>query len=192
MGNIDFAKWALPSHAAAFDSDELKRALSRYATGVAVVTTVDQDSRPYGLAVNSFTSVSLEPPLVLWCLRRASSVFDEFTSISKFAVNVLAAHQLELARRFSAKVEDRFAGIAYELGAHGCPILPGVVATLECDTVAQYIAGDHLIFIGEVRTCADTGAMPLIFHSKGYWTAKDVVTCSDHAADVVHASTFEV
>lgn len=192
MGNIDFATWAIPTPAATFGPEDFKRALSKYATGVTVVTAVDDSERPYGLAVNSFVSGSMEPPLVLWCLRRASSLFDKFTSASKFGVNILAAHQLELARKFSAKVDDRFAGVPYEFGAHGCPILPGVAATLECDTFAQYIAGDHLIFIGEVRTCSDTGATPLIFHSKGYWTAKDAMACgSALPADVVRASSLD-
>ena len=168
MGNIDFARWAIPTQTATFGPEDFKRALSKYATGVAVVTAADDHQSPYGLAVNSFASVSMEPPLVLWCLRRASSLFDKFASASKFGVNVLASHQLALAGKFSAKVEDRFSGVTYEFGVHGCPILPGVAATLECDTVAQYIAGDHLIFIGEVRACSDTGATPLIFHSKGY------------------------
>lgn len=193
MGDIDLAKWTIPIQAATFAPEDFRSTLSKYATGVAVVTAVDDHQRPFGLAVNSFTSVSMEPPLVLWCLRRASSLFDRFTSASRFGINVLAAHQLELARRFSAKVDDRFAGVSYEFGAHGCPVLPNVAATLECNTVTQYIAGDHLIFIGEVRSCTATGASPLIFHSKGYWTARDAVTYgSALVSDVVRASSLAV
>ncbi|MFZ3289359.1 MAG: flavin reductase family protein [Telluria sp.] len=191
MRNLDFAKWETPAVAARFSAEDFKRTLSRYATGVAVVTTVDDEQSPCGLAVNSFTSVSMEPPLVLWCLRRVSSVFDKFAAAPQFCVNVLGAHQVDLAGRFSAKLGDRFAGIGYEIGTFGCPVLAGVAATLECRTVAQHAAGDHLIFIGEVRACTHTGASPLIFHSKNYWTASDTVQCQiDHAADVVRASSL--
>lgn len=171
MGDIDFAKWSVATRPAGFSAEELRFALSKYATGVAIVTTVDEEQRPFGLAVNSFTSVSLEPPLVLWCLRRASSLFGKFEPSPTFGINVLAAHQADLAARFSAKIEDRFAGVAYDSGVLGCPILPGAAATLECQTVAQYLAGDHLIFLGEVRSCSHSGAAPLIFHSKNYWTS---------------------
>lgn len=186
MGDIDFAKWSIATRPAAFSADDFRRALSKYATGVAIVTTVDAEHRPFGLVVNSFTSVSMEPPLVLWCLRRASSLFGKFEPAPTFGINVLAAHQADLAGRFSAKTEDRFAGVAYDSGVLGCPILPGAAATLECHTVAQYLAGDHLIFIGEVRSCSHSGAAPLIFHSKNYWTSGPAMAGDGgHAADVV-------
>lgn len=128
----------------------LRDALGRYATGVAVLTCTDPHGRPAGVTVNSFTSVSLEPPLVLWCLARTSGSRAAFTGAGHFTVNVLAAGQRELAVRFSGP-GDRFADLPLPLGPLGDPVVPGAAATLCCRLTRVVPAGDHLILLGAVE-----------------------------------------
>jgi flavin reductase (DIM6/NTAB) family NADH-FMN oxidoreductase RutF len=139
----------------------LRDVLGRFATGVTVVTTTHRD-RAVGLTVNSLTSVSLRPPLVLWCLNRASSNRMAFTVADHFAVNVLAADQHALATRF-ASPGDRFARLAVEHGPHGLPLLSGTVATLVCRRDRIVPAGDHIVFVGEVIDQRATAGAPLLF-----------------------------
>ncbi|MEU4696118.1 flavin reductase family protein [Nonomuraea dietziae] len=145
----------------------LREALGMYATGVAVVTTALEDGRRAGVTVNSFTSVSLDPPLVLWCLSRRAPSADLFLRAGRFVVNVLAAGQDELSRRFATPAEDKFAGVATS-SAGGLPVLEGTLASFACRTVTVHEGGDHLIFVGAVEQFDRTGGEPLVFHSGRY------------------------
>lgn len=152
---------------------DLRAALGQFATGVAVVTTRGLDGRSIGLTINSFTSVSLEPPLVLWSLSRRSSSLPHFTAARAIAIHVLSAGQEALARRFAAPCADRFAGLARGIGPSGVPLLEGGLARFICTPHEQHEAGDHFIFIVRVAHCEQTGGAPLIFHAarfhKAYW-----------------------
>lgn len=133
------------------DPQALRRALGNFATGVAVVTTLDAHQRPVGLTVNSFTSVSLSPPLVLFCLARQSSNLAAFEQAGAFAINVLHSGQGELSRRFASPVPDRFAGVDWRPGESGAPLISDAAATFECDHHDTLERGDHMIFLGRVR-----------------------------------------
>lgn len=144
----------------------LRDVLGRYATGVTVVTTRWQ-AGPAGLTVNSFTSLSLEPPLILWCLNRVSGSRAAFTAARHFAVNVLAADQYETALGFAGP-GDRFAGRAYRTGAHGLPVLERTVGTLICRRERIVPAGDHLVVIGEVLEYSAGPGAALLFVDGAY------------------------
>ncbi len=146
----------------------LRVALGQYATGVAVVTTVGGDGRPAGLTVNSFASVSLDPPLVLWSLGRNSACLPAFKACSHFAVNVLAADQVELSNRFAAAALDRFAHLQWQPGLGGVPLLAGCCARFECSSEARHAGGDHLIFVGRVERFDREERPPLVFHGGRY------------------------
>lgn len=152
------------------DTRSLRDALGEFATGVAVITARAADGTPVGVTINSFASVSLEPPLVLWCLGLQSPSLAVFESCSHYAINVLAADQVELSQRFSQSQSDRFAGIDLKVGAGGTPILPGCCAWFECRNEMRYPGGDHLIFVGRVENFQCDGKPPLIFHGGRYRT----------------------
>jgi flavin reductase (DIM6/NTAB) family NADH-FMN oxidoreductase RutF len=153
------------------DPQEFRAALGLFATGVTIVTARTADGVPVGLTANSFNSVSLNPPLVLWSLRSAALSMPAFARGSHYAIHILAAEQLELARRFATPGIDRFAGLAFELGSGGVPLIPGCAALFECANRSQYEEGDHVIFVGEVeRSRHRAGAQPLIFHGGRYYT----------------------
>ncbi|MFO7858953.1 MAG: flavin reductase family protein [Ectothiorhodospiraceae bacterium] len=155
------------------DHRALKQALGRYPTGVTVVTARRGDGEPVGLTVNSFTSVSLEPPLILWCLDHRSPNLEAFRSARAFAVNVLAADQGELSTRFARPVEDKFQGVDWQPDAEGAPVLGGAVARLSCRGYAEYPGGDHVILLGEVVDFADTGGDPLVYTGGAYRVARE-------------------
>ena len=159
------------AQAPSFSAREFRTALGMFATGVTVVTARDAQGVRVGLTANSFNSVSLSPPLVLWSLsRRAGSVLA-FTRGSHYAINILSADQHLLAERFASKAVDRFSGVAFREGAGGAPILEGAAAVFECFNRSRYEEGDHIIFVGEVERCSHrTGAQPLIFHGGRYFT----------------------
>jgi len=163
---------ALPRPGApSFSPDEFRAALGSFATGVTVVTALDANGLPIGLTANSFNSVSLSPPLVLWSLSRRAGSMPAFSSGSHYAINILAAEQHALAVRFASKDIDRFAGVAFRKGASGAPVLEGSAAVFECFNRSQYEEGDHIIFVGEVEHCERReGASPLIFHGGRYFT----------------------
>lgn len=152
------------------DSLALRVALGQYATGVAVVTTLDAEGRPAGLTVNSFASVSLAPPLVLWSLAQTSACMQAFRSCSHFAVNVLAADQIEMSNRFALAGYDKFAGITWTPGLDGVPLLDGCCARFECRNHAHHAGGDHIIFIGRVEHFMRADLPPLVFHGGRYCT----------------------
>ena len=150
------------------DTRQLREALGRFTTGVTVVTCCDAAGAFVGLTANSFNSLSLEPPLILWSLRSASPAMVAFEAASRFAVNVLADSQVELSRRFASKSEDRFAEGSWSLGVHGAPVLVGCAAVLECETVSHQVAGDHRLFIGRVLACSESALAPLVFQAGHY------------------------
>ena len=154
-----------------FGTDDFRAALATFATGVTIVTALDADGRPVGLTANSFNSVSLDPPLVLWSLSLQAGTMAAFERGSHYAIHILAAGQHALAERFARKEIDRFDGIAYRSGAHGVPLLDGAAAVFECFNRSRYREGDHIIFVGEVERCArQDGAQPLIFHGGRFFT----------------------
>lgn len=162
-----------PSRALAptFSGDEFRAALGMFATGVTIVTGRDANGHRIGLTANSFNSVSLNPPLVLWSLAIAAGSMPAFTRGSHYAINILAADQKALAERFSSKQADRFAGVSFREGSGGAPILDGAAAVFECFNRSRYTEGDHVIFVGEVERCERReGAQPLIFHGGRYFT----------------------
>ena len=141
-----------------------------FATGVTIVTARTADGKLVGLTANSFNSVSLDPPLVLWSLARAAASMLAFSTGSHYAVNILSADQQALARRFAAKGVDRFANVAFADGAGGAPLLSGAAATFECFNRSRYEEGDHVIFVGEVERCThQAGALPLLFHGGKFY-----------------------
>ena len=150
------------------DTLALRAALGRFATGVTIVSCVDDGGAFVGLTANSFNSLSLDPPLVLWSLRDASPSLPAFVKARRFAVNVLSEAQVDLSRRFAARVEDKFADGAWSLGEHGTPVLAGCVAAFECETVSSQVAGDHRLFVGRVLAFAETALPPLVFQGGHY------------------------
>ncbi|MCC7310783.1 MAG: flavin reductase family protein [Sulfuritalea sp.] len=152
------------------DTRSLRDALGEFATGVAVVTARAADGQPVGVTINSFASVSLEPPLVLWSLGLQSPSLAVFESCSHYAVHILAADQVEWSQRFSQSQDAKFAGIATKVGAGGTPILPGCSAWFECRSQARYPGGDHIILVGHVENFSRQEKPPLIFHGGQYRT----------------------
>jgi flavin reductase (DIM6/NTAB) family NADH-FMN oxidoreductase RutF len=167
----DFVQKAAKEVAERFDRREFRRALGQFATGVAVVTSAGRDGRYVGMTVNSFSSVSLDPPLVLWSCARNAPSFADFAAASHFVVNVLASNQHHLSRQFSTPLPDKFAGVTCRQGPGGCPILDGTTAHFACRIVKQYDGGDHVIFLGEVEDYKFVEGEPLVFHSGRYRVA---------------------
>ncbi len=154
-----------------FSQREFRAALGMFATGVTIVTARNPSGELIGLTANSFNSVSLEPPLVLWSLAQAAGSMPTLSTGSHYAINILAADQKELAERFSVKREDRWAGVAWTEGNSGSPLLTGAAATFECFNRSRYEEGDHVIFVGEVERCSHrAGAAPLLFHGGKFYT----------------------
>ncbi|MFJ8604981.1 flavin reductase family protein [Streptomyces shenzhenensis] len=143
-------------------SEEFRSTMSRWATGVSVITAFCGGG-PVGLISNSFTSVSLEPPLVSWCLDRRSSSFDAWLDADAFAVHVLAAGQEEMVSRFSRRGGDKFQGLDWVAGRSGAPLLDGAVATFQCGVHARYKAGDHVILLGLVTDTSQDDLLPMLY-----------------------------
>ncbi len=154
-----------------FDPRELRNVLGAFVTGVTVITTVDGDGIPRGVTVNSFSSVSLDPPLVLWSQALKASSYPVFRDAKRFVVNILAEDQIEVSRRFSSNIENRFEGMNYHLGLGGVPVLDGCSAFLECRSFASYPGGDHAVFLGEVENFERTPRKPLAFGGGRYMVA---------------------
>lgn len=145
--------------------------LGTFATGVTIVTARSAGGELIGLTANSFNSVSLDPPLVLWSLARAAGSMPVLSAGSHYAINILAADQKALAERFATKGAERWGGVAFTQGLSGAPILAGVVASFECFNRSQYEEGDHVIFVGEVERCHHRpDASPLLFHGGRFYT----------------------
>jgi flavin reductase (DIM6/NTAB) family NADH-FMN oxidoreductase RutF len=152
------------------DANEFKRVMGHFPSGVTIVTTLRPARTPCGLTVNAFSSVSLDPPLVLVCVERDAESHDCIITYGKFAVNVLGAEDGEkLSRRFAEPlVDDKFEGVAYERGQSGVPILERSLAWMECTVVNVVAAGDHTIFVGEVTEADAREGHPLVYYRGGY------------------------
>ncbi len=151
------------------DPDAFRSVLGRFASGITVLTTLDDAGRDVGMTVSAFCSVSLQPPLVQACVDHAASMYDALQHAERFGVNILGSEQEALSRRF-ADVESthRFDGIGYTRGENGVVLLDDALAHIECRVVARYEAGDHTLFIGEVERAAARDARPLLYYRGGY------------------------
>jgi len=146
-----------------FDPRDFRNALGSFATGVTVVTIVGPNGAPIGLTCNSFSSVSLSPPLVLWSLSLRSPNLGNFLQAPQFAINILADDQVAIARRFAEPVANKFDGVPYRAGTGGIPLIDNAAAQLECRNETRYYSGDHVIFIGHVLHYAWRDCAPLVF-----------------------------
>ncbi|KQV22616.1 flavin oxidoreductase [Pseudomonas sp. Root329] len=151
-----------------FDNRAFRRALGNFATGVTVVTAATASGRKVGVTANSFNSVSLDPPLILWSIDKRSSSHEVFEESSHFAVNVLAADQIDLSNNFARPKDDRFAGIEYDPGEGGSPVFADCSARFHCEKFQQVDGGDHWIMIGKVVAFDDFGRSPLLYHQGAY------------------------
>lgn len=152
---------------ATLDTRAFRRALGNFATGVTIMTASDGD-RCVGVTANSFNSVSLEPALILWSIDKRSGSYEVFSRASHFAVNVLAADQIDLSNQFARYAEDRFAGVAFATGAGGAPLMEDCAARFQCEMHQQVDGGDHWILIGKVVAFDDFGRSPLLYHQGAY------------------------
>jgi flavin reductase (DIM6/NTAB) family NADH-FMN oxidoreductase RutF len=148
--------------------DEFRRACGRFATGVTIATVLDAQGTPHGLTVSSFTSVSLEPPLILICLGHAVTIIDAFRAANHFGINVLSATQQDLSDRFARKGQDRFNGLRWTSGETGAPLLTGVLAAIECAVEQRVTSGDHDILIGRMVRAEVAEGEPLLYFASRY------------------------
>jgi 3-hydroxy-9,10-secoandrosta-1,3,5(10)-triene-9,17-dione monooxygenase reductase component len=150
------------------DAASLRTVLGHFTTGIAIITAVDGEE-PVGMACNSFTSVSLEPQLVLFCAAKSSTTWPRIQAARKWAANILDEDAEEVSRLFAQKGADRFARISYTIGRTGAPILDAALAFVDCETIAEHDAGDHVIVVGQVLELgyAPEGK-PLVFYRGGY------------------------
>ncbi|BAL75393.1 flavin reductase family protein [Bradyrhizobium cosmicum] len=158
----------LASDSSPIDPRDFRNALGTYGTGVTIITATAADGRPYGITCNSFASVSLNPPLVLWSLGIYSSSLAVFQNASHFAVHVLGKSQQALANKFAKSTEDKFAGVDWTPGLGNAPVLAESVANFQCRSVNRYYGGDHVIFLGAVEAYAYNSGEPLLFARGAY------------------------
>ena len=145
-----------------------RQCLGKFATGVTVVTCADQDGNPCGITANSFSSVSLDPPLVLWNIAKVSNSLSAYMDAKHFVINVLSADQAGLSSHFAKSDHTLFRDIEYSLSADGAPLLPGTLASFECRTHEIHDCGDHYIIIGEVLRFTSSEKDPLLFYGGSY------------------------
>ena len=151
------------------DSRELRNALGTFTTGICVVTANPEGFAPFGLTVNSFAAVSLDPALVLWSLQNDSECMAAFAKADRYAVNILASDQLALSNKYASKAEHALEAAHYRIGRHGLPVIRGAVTSFECDIWARYPGGDHLILVGEVKQMSSSpNKSPLLFDRGQY------------------------
>ena len=158
----------LASDHSPIDPRDFRNALGTYATGVTIITASGTDNKPYGITCNSFASVSLNPPLVLWSLVLYSSSLSVFQNASHFAVNVLGASQQALANKFAKSADDKFTGVDWTPGLGNAPLLTESVANFQCRSVNRYYGGDHVIFLGAVEAYSYGRKEPLLFSRGSY------------------------
>ncbi|MFZ2491801.1 MAG: flavin reductase family protein [Thermoanaerobaculia bacterium] len=149
------------------DDATFKLAMSHFASGVTVVTT-EQDGRAYGMTVSAFSSLSLDPPLVLVCIEKSVTTHDILAASGVFGVSILAAEQREVSNRFASRSDSKFDGLNVNRRSLGVPLIPGAICTLECRVQAQLPGGDHSIFVGEVVSAETSEATPLLYFRSGY------------------------
>ncbi len=158
------------SRVAPVTSDEFRRACGRFATGVTVAGILDEEGAPHGLTVSSFTSVSLDPPLILICLGHAVTMIEAFRRAKFFGISVLGVDQRDISDRFARKGFDRFEGVGWRRGANGAPLLNDSLAAIECAVRHRYVAGDHDILVGEMVAAQVSEGEPLIHFGSRYRT----------------------
>jgi 3-hydroxy-9,10-secoandrosta-1,3,5(10)-triene-9,17-dione monooxygenase reductase component len=188
MSMIDAPAIAPAAGAAPIDARGFRNALGTFTTGVTIVTTRDPTGHDVGLTVNSFNSVSLDPPLVLWSLARSSGSLPAFLGAEYFAVHILGAGQEALSNRFAQRGADKFADLAIARGRGGVPLLDGCAARFECRTAYCYKGGDHEIFVGEVLSFEHFDQSPLVFQKGGYAMA---VRKPPHRPDAADATVHD-
>ncbi|HTS61210.1 MAG TPA: flavin reductase family protein [Candidatus Acidoferrales bacterium] len=149
-------------------SEQFRQAAGRFATGITIATALDPSGSPHGLTVNSFTSVSLEPPLVLFCLAHAAASRECFLTTKHFAINILAADQRPLSERFARKGHNRFEGVEWWKGVTGAPILGHVLAAMECNVYQMITLGDHDVLAGQVVRLEVHEKKPLLYYASRY------------------------
>ena len=149
-------------------ADEFRRALGHFATGVTTVTTLDADGRPTGLTASAFTSVSLDPPLILVCVDHKSQSYPPLLERGRFAVNVLRRDQEMVSRRFASTRLDKFDGVPFRMSALSLPLIDEALMQLECVTVSTHVEGDHTIFVGRVERAHVGSGEPLIYYRGQY------------------------
>jgi flavin reductase (DIM6/NTAB) family NADH-FMN oxidoreductase RutF len=154
-----------------FDTRQLRNVLGRFFTGVTVVTTIDQTGKTLGVTANSFTSVSLDPPLILWNQAIASPSHPVFRGAERFAINILAEDQVSVSQRFSRPCPNRFEGLPVSRGLGNIPLIDGCCAVLECRKIVTHAGGDHAMFIGQVERVSSNDRRPLIFGDGTYLKA---------------------
>jgi flavin reductase ActVB len=147
---------------------EFCRACAKFPTGVTIVTVLDAEGSPHGMTASSFTSVSLEPPLVLVCVDHRASVLAHLRRAQYIGINILSENQQELSAHFARQGHDRFDGVEWLAGHGGVPLIPGVLARFECSIHRMIDAGDHTILIAEVLDAEQTNGRPLVYFGSGY------------------------
>lgn len=152
------------------DGRELRNALGRFATGVCLITTVNDAGEPLALTVNSFSSLSLAPPLVLWSLQNNSDVYQVYSGTPRYAINVLADGQQDLATRYARKGDHLLEERHYRVGDNGSPLIEGALLSLECSQEASHPGGDHIILVGHIEGVHLSEGDPLLFYGGAYRT----------------------
>ena len=145
-----------------------RRVCAQFCTGVAIAAVVDAAGRPHGLTINSFTSVSLQPAMVLICIDNRAAVLSVFREAAHFSINFLGVGQQQISNRFATAPDDRFVGVEWSAGPHGSPVIAGSIAVLECGNVQAIAAGDHTILLAEALYAHVEGGEPLVYFSSGY------------------------
>ncbi|MGJ5819092.1 flavin reductase family protein [Paludibaculum fermentans] len=150
------------------DPNLFRRACGAFATGITVATVLGRDGKPHGLTANSFSSVSLDPPLVLICVAHKAATHGPFASAHSFVINILGSNQKDLSVRFASSHPNRFEGLDWTLGEVGAPVLSNSLAVIQCHTKRKIAAGDHTIFLGEVRHAEVREGKPLLYFAGNY------------------------
>lgn len=150
------------------DGSAFRAVLGRFATGVTIVTALDRRKRDVGMTVSAFASVSLDPPLVLFCIDHSASVYKSLCKAEYFIANILSDGQEALARRFADPSSDRFDGVGYERGQNGAAVLLEVLGYVECEVVARHESGDHDVIVGRVDVTEAKDGRPLLYYRGGY------------------------
>ena len=150
------------------DPSQFRRACAQFATGIAIASALDADGFPHGMTINSFTSVSVDPPLVLICVDRTSNLLPIFARCGHYGLSFLGCHQQSLSTHFAGRGHDRFNGTPWIAGATGVPLIPEALAHLECRITQSAIAGDHAILIAEVISADIQTGRPLLYFASGY------------------------
>jgi len=151
-----------------YNPHDYRNALGKFGTGVAIVSTKTSNHLPVGITINSFNSVSLDPPIVLWSLNKQSPSLKAFDDTGKFVIHVLSKDQIDLSKRFSSRIEEKFANVEYELGSLGVPLITGCSAFFECTTWMRQEVGDHILFLGRVENFNSTEKESLLYYKGRY------------------------